>query len=87
VSRLGRPPRLSEREKHELRLYREAGVSIAHLAGMWHVSTKTVYDILAELRAKLGPERLPAHKQHLARKQLYSQSVPQDAPEETLRNS
>jgi hypothetical protein len=67
----GRPGKLSAADKHELRRYREAGVSIARLADMWHLSTTRVYEILAELRAKLGPERLPEHKRTLARQHLF----------------
>ena len=68
----GRPSRLSEADKHELRRYREAGVSIARLASMWKVSTTRVYEILAEQRAKFGPEQLPQDKRHLARKHLFT---------------
>ena len=67
----GRPNKLSPADKHELRRYREAGVSIARLAAMWQLSTTRVYEILAELRAKLGPEQLPEHKRTLARKHLF----------------
>src|ERR1700677_1987837 len=38
----GRPSKLSAAEKHEVRRYREAGVSIARLASMWHVSTTRI---------------------------------------------
>lgn len=68
----GRPSRLSDRDKNELRRYREAGVSIARLAGMWHIATGTVYKILAEQRAKFGPEELPKEKRHLARRHLFT---------------
>jgi hypothetical protein len=68
----GRPPRLKDADKHELRRYREAGVSIARLAAMWSMSTTTVYQILAEQRAKFGPEKLPDNKRHLARRHLFT---------------
>ena len=67
----GRPCKLSQTEKHELRRYREAGVSIARLASMWHLAPTTVHKILAELRERLGPEQLPADKKHLARRHLF----------------
>jgi hypothetical protein len=52
----GRRPKLSAADQHELRRYREAGVSIAHLASMWRISKTTVFEILADQRAKFGPE-------------------------------
>jgi hypothetical protein len=67
----GRPAKLSEADQHELRRYREAGVSIARLAGMWHISTTTVNKILAAQRVKFGPEQLPEDKRHLARQHLF----------------
>jgi hypothetical protein len=72
----GRPSKLSPAEKHEVRRYREAGVSIARLASMWHVSTTRIYEILAEQRAMFGPEQLPKDKRHLVRRHLFSS--PQD---------
>lgn len=76
----GRPPRLSLADKHELRRYREAGVAISHLAGMWKISTTRVYEILAEMRARLGEEHLPANKQYLQRRHLFRQVVPDSSP-------
>lgn len=66
----GRPAKLSPADQHELRRYREAGVSIQRLAGMWKISMATVYNILADQRAKFGPEQLPQHKRHLVRAHL-----------------
>lgn len=66
----GRPPKLTTAEMHELRRYREAGVSIARLASMWHISTTTVNKILSALQVLLGPEKLPEDKRHLARTHL-----------------
>ena len=71
----GRPPRLSLADKHELRRYREAGVPISRLAAMWSISTTRVYEILAEMRARLGEEHLPADKQRYARRYLFRQVV------------
>jgi len=69
--RRGRPSSLSLADKHELRRYRESGASIARLAGMWGLSTKRVYEILAEMRERLGPEQLPPEKRRLARLHLF----------------
>ena len=68
----GRPSKLSPGDKHEVRRYREAGVSIARLASMWSVSTTRIYEILAEQRERLGPEQLPKDKRHLVRKHLFT---------------
>lgn len=70
--KVGRPSKLSPAEKHEVRRYREAGVSIARLASMWQVSTTRIYEILAEQRAMFGPEQLPKDKRHLVRKHLFT---------------
>jgi hypothetical protein len=42
-----RPCELLQPDKHELCLYREAGVSISLLASMWHISPTGVRKILA----------------------------------------
>lgn len=83
----GRPSKLSIAEKHELRRYREAGVSIARLAGMWRISTTRVYAILAEMRERMGPEQLPADKQHLVRKHLFASRQSASELSATSRNS
>ena len=74
----GRPSKLCAADQHELRRYREAGVSIQRLASMFNVSMATVYNILADQREKFGPEQLPHDKRHLARAHL-SRSKNQDA--------
>lgn len=61
---------LRTRDKFEMRQYREAGASILQIADMWDVSIATVMRALAEMREKLGPERLPPNKQQLARHHL-----------------
>jgi hypothetical protein len=48
-----------------MRQYREVGMSIAQCAIWFRVSRATVLRTLAELREKLGPEKLP--RKHLAR--------------------
>lgn len=68
----GPKEKLSLQEKHELRRYREAGVSIRRLADMWSISENRVYHTLRELRARLGPEQLPEDKRKLARCQLFT---------------
>jgi hypothetical protein len=72
MAKRGRPCKLSVAEQHELRRYREAGVSIARLASMWRISTTTVHQILAEQRAKFGPEQLPEGRRQYARWHLFS---------------
>ena len=67
----GRPSRLSAADKHEVRRYREAGVSIEHLAGMFRISKTRVYEILREQRERFGPERFPEEKKHLIRRHLF----------------
>lgn len=68
----GRPPSLSEADKHELRRYREAGVSIERLAGMWRLGRRRVLQILAEQREKFGLEQLPEDKRHLVRAKSFT---------------
>lgn len=72
MNKPGRPSKLSPADKHEVRRYREAGVSIARLASMWHVSTTRIYEILAEQRLMFGPEQLPKEKRHLVRRHLFT---------------
>lgn len=72
MSKPGRPSKLSDADKHEVRRYREAGVSIQRLAAMWQVSMTRVYEILAEQRVKFGPEQLPKDKRHLVRRHLFT---------------
>lgn len=72
MSKRGRPCKLSPADQHELRRYREAGVSIARLASMWGIAQTTVYQILADQRAKFGPEKLPKEKQYLVRRHLFA---------------
>jgi Helix-turn-helix domain of resolvase len=74
MAKRGRKPRLSQAEQHELRRYREAGVSITRLASMWHVTPCTVHKILAAQRLLFGPEQLPENKKHLARFHLFTSS-------------
>lgn len=71
MAKRGRPCKLTAAEQHELRRYREAGVSIARLSTMWHIAPTTVHKILADQRLKFGPEQLPADKKHLARRHLF----------------
>jgi hypothetical protein len=48
-----------------MRQYREVGMSIAQCCAFFKASRATVLRALAELREKLGPEKLP--RKHLAR--------------------
>lgn len=68
----GRPQKVCQADKHEMRRYREAGVPIKDLAKMWNIAETTVCAILRGLRKQLGPEKLPEHKKHLARHQLFT---------------
>lgn len=54
-------------EKFEMRQYRESGMSIRQCADWFKVSVATAMRALAEMREKLGPEKLPPRKKHLAR--------------------
>ena len=79
----GRPRKMTPAEQHEIRRYREAGVSIARLAAMWKVSSATIFRILAEQRTKFGLEQFP--KKQLARAHLFKQLA--SAPSDTSQNS
>jgi len=81
----GRPRKLSPAEQHEIRRYREAGVSIERLANMWSISKQTIYRVLAEQRAKLGLEQLP--NKHLARAHLFTSGQVARENSDTSRNS
>ena len=70
----GRPPTLSDAEKHELRRYREAGVSILRLSAMFRLGRRRVLQILAEQRKRFGPEQLPHDKRHLVRARYFTSS-------------
>jgi hypothetical protein len=59
VIRHGPAPLLTTRDKFELRQLREAGVSVKDAAAYKNVSVATAMRALAELRKKLGPEKLP----------------------------
>ena len=61
----GRPSKLRPVEKFEMRQYREIGMSITQCMSFFKVSRATVLRALAELRSKLGPEKLA--RKHLAR--------------------
>lgn len=63
----GRPRLLTDREKFEIRLNREAGIPVNICAQMAECSRATAMRALAELRAKLGPEKVPRRKRHLVR--------------------
>lgn len=64
----GRQALLTPREKFELRQLREAGVKIKDAAAYMNVSVATAMRVLAELRRKLGPEKLK--NERLARSYL-----------------
>ena len=60
-------PLLKHAEKFELRQLREAGVPVKLCASYMNVSVATAMRVLAELRERMGPEKLPPRKRHLAR--------------------
>ena len=66
----GRPALLKPSDRMELRLMREAGVSIKDACAYFEVSVATGMRILADLRKKLGPEKLP--RRQTARSHLYT---------------
>ena len=74
IRKRGRKPKHSRADKHEMRRYREAGVSLKRLAAMYEVSQTTICAYLRELGAVLGPEELPKEKKHLARRYLFNRA-------------
>lgn len=69
----GPQPTLTPRDKFELRQFRESGVSVKDAAAYKNVSVATALRALAELRAKLGPEKLPNGRRarsYLTRREL-----------------
>lgn len=72
---MGRPKVLERKEEFEIRLMREAGVSIKDCAAYFDISEATVYRVLSQLRAQCGPEKLK--RGHTGRAHLYrSQNKP-----------
>lgn len=72
----GPQPKLTARDKFELRQFRESGVSIKDCAAYKGVSVATCLKALAELRQKLGPEKLPNERRarsFLGRRELVNQ--------------
>lgn len=63
----GRPQSLTQRDKFEIRLNREAGIPVNICAQMAGVSRTTAMRALAELRELMGPEQVPARKRHSVR--------------------
>lgn len=74
-----RKPRkiLREVEKFEARKFREAGMSVRNCATYFDVSVATVCRGLADMRAKFGPEKLPARLRPLARSSIEKSSPSQ----------
>jgi len=60
---------LTRSEKFQMRLCREAGMTVAQVARYYGVSMATAFRALAELRAIMGPEKLK--NRHLARAHLH----------------
>lgn len=55
----GPSPTLSTRDEFEMRMMREAGVTVRDCAAYFSVSMATAFKALARLRKRLGPEKLP----------------------------
>jgi hypothetical protein len=70
-------------EKFQIRQFREAGVSLKECASYHHVSVATALRALAELREKLGPEKLPPHRRQLARSHLTTSQPASHNPDST----
>lgn len=75
-----RKPLMEPREAIELRRDREAGLTLKEAAAARGVSVATACRVLAELRAKLGPEKFCEEKHGLiagrrARAHLYQDSA------------
>lgn len=69
----GPQPSLTAVDKFQIRQFREAGVSVKDCAAYAGVSVATCLRALAELRAKLGPEKLPNGRRarsHLTRREI-----------------
>jgi len=69
----GPQPSLKAVDKFQIRQFREAGVSVKDCAAYAGVSVATCLRALAELRAKLGPEKLPNGRRarsHLTRREI-----------------
>lgn len=67
--RKGPAPLLTDRDKYEIRLNREAGIPVKECAALAGVSVATAMRALADLRRKLGPEKF-ARNGHRARSYL-----------------
>jgi hypothetical protein len=69
----GRKAIMKPADRMEMRLMREAGVSIKDAAGYFNVSMATAMRVLADLRTKLGPENFKARdSRQRARAHLYT---------------
>lgn len=73
----GRKAILKPAERMEMRLMREAGVSVKDVSAYFNVSVPTTMRVLAELRTKFGPENFKTRQsRQSARAHLYtSQNV------------
>lgn len=74
--RRGAPPSLTVRDKFYARQLREDGVSVKDVAKYMGVSVATLMRGLAELRAKLGPEKFRANG-HRARSFVRTRTLPE----------
>jgi predicted DNA-binding transcriptional regulator YafY len=73
--RVGRKKTMRPSDAFEMRLMREAGVSVRECAGYFGVSEATAMRELAQLREKMGPEKFK-RRGHLARAHLFNSQKP-----------
>lgn len=82
------PTRLRPVDKMEMRLMREAGVTVKDCAGYFGVSVPTAMRALADLRRRMGPEQFTGREAcragQRARSYLYTSHIPRpDNPADT----
>lgn len=70
-------------EKFEARQFIEAGMAVRGCADYFDVSLATLMRGLAEMRAKFGPEKRPAHRRHLARLRIENSAFVEDITSNT----
>lgn len=66
-ARRGRSLSMGPLEEMGLREMREAGHPVDECASYYHVSRTTAQRVLAKLRLRLGPEKVPRHRRRFAR--------------------
>lgn len=72
---MSRPAALKPVDRMEMRLMREAGAEVKDCAGYFGVSVATAMRVLADLRRKLGPEKIKGRGGQRARAHLYTSQI------------